>query len=306
MPDTAQTQVTRLVHLIAWMSQRDSGTPISYAKAAQHLGVAERTIREDLDTLVSVSDDYKPWLASLHVAFTAGGFVVESRGPFRRPFRLTADETLALVLGLAGSPRGKKLAATLGAALHTSPKAARTTTAIALGPAPSAHVDEVLALARQAVDHRRKLEIEYCGSAGEPGRRVTHPHQVVQRGTRWYLVAWCEAVAAVRHFRADRVLAARLLESSFTPAPSFQPVTRPEQVFQADETVTATVVFSARIARWLKERYPGGREQTDGRYLVTFRVADPAWFVREVTQYGAEAEVTDPASLREAVRRMVE
>jgi predicted DNA-binding transcriptional regulator YafY len=69
--------------------------------------------------------------------------------------------------------------------------------------------------------------------------------------------------------------------------------------------VAAQVAFSAKIARWLKEKYPDGREQRDGRYIVTFQVADPAWFVREVLQYGAEAEVLRPEALREAVRNMV-
>ena len=55
-------------------------------------------------------------------------------------------------------------------------------------------------------------------------------------------------------------------------------------------------------ARWLRERYPNGQEMGDGTYVVTFTVADPAWFVREVLQYGAEAEVLEPEGLREAVR----
>ena len=59
------------------------------------------------------------------------------------------------------------------------------------------------------------------------------------------------------------------------------------------------------ILPWLKERYPGGREENDGRYLVTFKVADPAWLVREVLQYGVEAEVLEPEGMREAVRRAV-
>jgi len=74
---------------------------------------------------------------------------------------------------------------------------------------------------------------------------------------------------------------------------------------RADDPVIAEVAFSPRIARWLKERYPDGREAGDGRYVVTFEVADPAWFVREVLQYGAEAEVLEPQSPREAVRRVV-
>lgn len=53
----------------------------------------------------------------------------------------------------------------------------------------------------------------------------------------------------------------------------------------------AAVAFSPRIARWLEERYPDGRKLPDGRYVVTFQVADPAWFVREVLE---------PESLRNA------
>jgi predicted DNA-binding transcriptional regulator YafY len=55
----------------------------------------------------------------------------------------------------------------------------------------------------------------------------------------------------------------------------------------------------------MRERYPDGRNLPDGCYEVTFPVADPSWFVREVLQYGAEAEVVEPESLRVAVRDMV-
>ncbi len=105
-----------------------------------------------------------------------------------------------------------------------------------------------------------------------------------------------------RHFRADRVLEARLLAPDFRPQVLFTPIRRAEELLQADETVQAKVAFSRRIARWLEERYPDGRHAADGRYVVTFRVADPGWFVREVLQYGAEAEVLESESLREAVR----
>jgi len=77
---------------------------------------------------------------------------------------------------------------------------------------------------------------------------------------------------------------------------------RTASVPRANDPVIAKVAFSARIARWLKERYPNGQDAGDGRYVVTFPVADPAWFVREVLQYGAEAKVLEPKGLREAVR----
>ena len=87
----------------------------------------------------------------------------------------------------------------------------------------------------------------------------------------------CEKVAPFRTFRADRILDARLLEQDFRPQVLFKPIQAPAELLRADDPVIAKVAFSARIARWLKERYPNGREGGDGRYIVTFTVADPAW-----------------------------
>jgi predicted DNA-binding transcriptional regulator YafY len=305
MPETAATQAVRLVELVAWMSQRDSNKPVSYRAAARRLGVTEEIIRTDLSTLVGLTDAYKPWLASLNVAILADGFVVESRGSFRRPFRLTPEEALAVVIGLAASRGGAVLAKRLGAALSGAPDADTVGRAYGLGPTPSAHLDQVLAQARQARAGRLKLEIHYCGLGAEPASRVVHVHQVVQYLGVWYLVAWCENVREFRHFRAERVLESRLLTQDFKPQILFKPIREAGRLLQAEETITATVAFSKLIARWLKERYPGGREDGEGRYVVTFKVADPAWLAREVLRYGVEAEVVGPASLREAVRSAV-
>jgi predicted DNA-binding transcriptional regulator YafY len=163
----------------------------------------------------------------------------------------------------------------------------------------------VLAVAREARDSRRRLAIVYAGSAAEPGPRTVHPHQVVRYRAWWYVVAWCERVAAFRNFRADRILEATLLADRFDPRADFRPVNGSARLLHADEVIVARVAFDPAVARWIRERHPDGRDLPDGRFAVIYRVADPAWFVREVLQYGAAAEVLEPESLREAVRRMV-
>ena len=305
MPETAQVQVPRLVELIAWLSQSDRAKPVSYRTAARRFGVPEETIRSDLDALLGLSGEHRDWLASLRAAIVSGGFAVHSRGAFRRPLHFTGEEGLALLMGLARVRRGRALAQELARALQAAPPAEMVDAAYAIGGAPSEELEEVLAVARRARDERRKLEILYCASAGEPSRRVVHVHQIVEAVGRWYLVAWCEKVGEFRNFRADRVLEAKLLAHDFLPQVLFKPIRKPEQLLRSEETVTAKVAFSRRIARWLKERHPGGREGPGGRYVVTFNVADPAWFVREVLQYGAEAEVLEPRAMREAVKAAV-
>lgn len=305
MPETAQAQAPRLVELIAWLSQSDSPKPISYRAAAKHLRVPEATVRADMEILLGLSTEHKDWLASLRVALVADGFVVHSLGAFRRPIHFTGEEGLALLMGLGAVRGGQAVAKKLAKGLKGVPPAERIETAYAVGAAPSAELESILAVARRARDERRKLLIRYCGTAGEPSERVVHVHQIIEAAGRWYLNAWCEKVSEFRHFRADRVLEARLLAPEFRPQVLFQPIRRAEDLLRAEGTVTAKVGFSSKIARWLEERYPGGRKQADGRYVVTFQVADPAWFVREVLQYGAEADVVEPESLRTAVREAV-
>ena len=300
MPDTAVTQAPRLIELIAWLSQSDTATTITYKAAARKLGVSAQQVRDDLDVLVRLSDEHKDFLASLRVAIVADGFTVISRGPFRRPIQFSAEEGLALLLGLGAVQGGRGVAAKFTKGTET------IESAFAIGSAPSADLDGVLAVARTARDEERKLELLYCGSDGEPSRRIAHVHQIVESAGRWYVIAWCEKVTDFRRFRAERILEARLLQDDFRPQVLFKPLKDPKELLSADGTVPAQVAFSKKIARWLKERYPNGHEQRDGRYVVTFQVADPAWFVREVLQYGAEAEVLGPEGLREAVRRMVQ
>src|SRR2546422_7832177 len=150
MPESAPAQVQRLIDLIAWMSQRDTNTSIPYRTAAKHLGVSTATVRRDLDALVGLSDEFKPWLASLSVAIVADGFVVESRGSFRRPFRLTPEESLALMIGLAAGRNGTAIAKQLGSAIAAAPSAEKVGSSYAPGPTPSAAGGQALSLSRAA------------------------------------------------------------------------------------------------------------------------------------------------------------
>lgn len=298
MADLAETQIQRLVHLIAWMSQRDTDEPIRFSAAARSMGVTEAEVRADLQVLVELTEGYRDWLASLSVALTADGFTVGSRGAFRRPLRLSRDESLALLIGLMGTREGHRLAVRLGKTFGAAPAPTEVERAWALGPTPGEQVAQVLALARRARDERRKLRIRYGASDGETTERRVHPHQVVQARGVWYLVAWCEAARGGRHFRAERVLEAELLPERFVPRRDLRLVKGAKDLLSAGPVPMATIAFSRRVARWLRELYPDGEDGPDGRYLVRLPVADQRWLAREVLQYGSEAEILAPAGMR--------
>jgi proteasome accessory factor C len=217
--------------------------------------------------------------------------------------RFTPAELAAILIGLAWDgdelPAFARELARVGAAEADSPRQHHV--APAAGPGEAA----VVRLAHQAIEERRVLTIKYAGAADRLGTdRAIEPHDVVAAQGRFYIVAWCRKKGAWRTFRADRVLDALLEEMRFSPRDDFRPPCAPEDVFRtADEPDGVRVRFSRAIARWLRERHPDAEPAGDGSAVVTYRVADPAWLVGTVLQYGAEAEVVEPAEWRAVMGR---
>ncbi|MDO8501626.1 MAG: WYL domain-containing protein [Gemmatimonadaceae bacterium] len=65
------------------------------------------------------------------------------------------------------------------------------------------------------------------------------------------------------------------------------------------------VRYSAKVARWIAER-EGMQPDADGSLTIEHPLADAEWGVRHVLQYGPDAEVLEPQSLREDVIRRLD
>jgi proteasome accessory factor C len=222
---------------------------------------------------------------------------ISSAGPFRRPIRLSPDEELALSLALAMDPEGGAVAARFSAV-----------TQAAGAPQPSAQpAPDLPTLLAHAISTGHRVELLYAPE-GEPtaSRWLIHPHQLVGWRGRTYLVAWSEATADWRHFRLDRIIDGLTAEGTFERRADFRPVSDPADLFRPAATPDAVRVrFSPRMARWARERYAGSDPAPDGSVTVTLRSGNPAWLVRRVLEFGDEAEVLEPESYRDAVRRAV-
>ena len=76
------------------------------------------------------------------------------------------------------------------------------------------------------------------------------------------------------------------------------------KVLRAGDPRTMRVRYSPRIARWIAEREALALD-ADGSLTMEHPLADVQWGVRHVLQYGPDAEVLEPAELRdEVVRRL--
>jgi len=112
----------------------------------------------------------------------------------------------------------------------------------------------------------------------------------------WYLIATGDD--GLRFFRLDRVEAVRVLEASFErDAAVGMQLHEAGRAFVSSTDRRMTVRYSPRIARWVAER-EGASLADDGSLTLDHPVADDAWAVRHVLQYGPDAEVIAPMELR--------
>lgn len=294
---TAAEQLNRIVQLVAELSQREreGRPPATLSHLAERFATTVTQIESDIRTLTLLCDDAEAdWLLSIRVLQEGETVWLSSGGPFRRPIRFTAEEMLALSVGLATEENGAELAARLASVASDG---------VALERAPP-----LGELVRDAVTGHRCIEILYTGERTRQGsRRVIHPHQVAVFSGHVFVMAWCERATGWRHFRLDRILDAVQTGRTFQRRGDFRPIESPEDLLRGsdDGTDDVRVRFSREIARWMLERYADAQPQPGGEATVTYRVADIDWLVRRILQYGPEAEVLEPEEYREAMRQAV-
>jgi proteasome accessory factor C len=163
------------------------------------------------------------------------------------------------------------------------------------------HLDEL----RKALRDYRKVRIVYRrGASDEPTTRVVRLYAIVPASGMWYAVAYCETHEALRVFRMDRVEEATVLSDKYEIPLDFSV----RETLQAGKGLKAEIPsaglkvrYSPRIARWIAER-EGVDMEKDGSLTIEHPLADADWGIRHVLQYGPDAEVLEPATLRDEIR----
>lgn len=304
MTEEAGERLQRVFRVMPLIVDRDD---VPVAEVTSLAGVDARTLLDDLRILTERDDEPGGFIEAVSILFD--GQSVSVRSPhFGRPTRITLPELCALELGLAidagGAPPAeretfRRARARVRAAIVAMPEsAARDDLWFASGP--GVPDDQMLAMLRDGAARNVKVLIRYRrGDSAETTERVVHPYAVLPVRGSWFLVAHCERSDGVRFFRVDRVEEATPLGDHFETNPDFDL----DAVRLAERMISPTaerlvVRYSARIARWIAER-EDGETGPDGALTVSHPLADDAWAVRHVLQYGPEAEVLSPPRIRE-------
>jgi proteasome accessory factor B len=160
--------------------------------------------------------------------------------------------------------------------------------------------------AAEATQRRRRVRFPYRTSQGKVSERDVDAWTMVFRAGHWYLVGHDRERDGVRAFRLSRI-AGELTDAGEGSSP-------PEDFRAADHVASgpwvasgderATVLFSPGRAWFAMSQFPGAEEirvEDDGWVAVAIPMADEEAFASLLLEYGPDAVVRSPASLRDAV-----
>ena len=161
----------------------------------------------------------------------------------------------------------------------------------------------LVARLRDAIIHRRKVDLTYTARDGAPSTRAIDPWTLADKDGRWYLVAG--TAEGRRTFRLDRVATAVVLDTPAEPPPAGAGEDTWDSVVASIEDRRG-LVTARRSARpgalpMLRQRF--GRSLTLGGYDgagVTATVAGPSadWVARLLASFADGVVVHSPEAVR--------
>lgn len=288
---------------------------ISAADLARQVGVSKRTVYRDLNAMDAD--------AELPIWNEGGRFGLDSDA-FLPPLALTLPEAMAFFLAARLLTKATdeldteiigafvKLAQVLPPILAEQLQA--TADSFANTPVDEAFT-RVLRTLTAALAGRRIVEIEYAAGVYDPSKGIRrtriHPYAIEpSANTRaLYVIGYDEERQARRTFKVERVRSASLTPDTFpaTSAAVAAEMLSAWDVVSDDTPVDISIRFSPEVAARVAETrwHPSQTAEmtTDGALLWNARVAGLLEVRSWVLGWGPDAEVLEPAELRDWVAK---
>jgi len=293
---------------------RDHPDGLSAEDLGKRIGVSKRTIYRDVN---SMTED-----AELPIWQGGGKFGLD-REAFLQPLALTLYEatTLSLATRLLAKVSDEhdteligafvKLAQILPPVLAEHIEA--TVDVFARTP-PNPRFTRVFRVLAEGWAQRRVAEIEYDAGvydSSKPSRKTRVRPLAIEPSAlthALYLLAWDEGRGARRTFKLERILSASLTPETFEPPEGYsaaEELARAWDVIADDEPLNVVIRFSPAVAKRAAETrwHPSQEieEQADGSLIWRATVGGMREIRIWIMGWGADAEVLEPAALRDDI-----
>jgi predicted DNA-binding transcriptional regulator YafY len=303
---------SRLLELLSLLQARRDWPG---GELADRLEVSGRTIRRDVERLRRLGYPVES------LTGPTGGYRLRA-GSAMPPLLLDDEEAIAIAVGLRTAAGASvsgieetavralvKLEQVLPAHLRrrVSALGSATLTVPVAGP----RIDpQHLTLIAGACRDSECLRFAYRSREGTDSRREVEPHSLVNRGRRWYLVAWDRRRDDWRTFRLDRLTKPASTGVRFDPRrlPAKDAAAYVERSIAGAPTRYEAVVTLHAAAEQISNRIPaywGAVEPIDARACqFTAGDDDLGWLALRIAMLGVEFETHKPPELLKHLRAL--
>lgn len=290
-PLTARERLERAIAMVPWIASHRDGASIEEVCLRFDLTVDQ--LQECMDTVFMVGvHPYTPD-AMIDVFFAPDRIIIRLPEYFTRPLRLTPAQTFGLLAA------GRALQSIPGADASGPLARALEKIATSHGAAGEQVVDididtastDVLERTTEAVRSHRRLRLGYYSIGRDVvTERVVEPWRIESREGYWRLQGRCLTADAVRQFRLDRVRSIEVLDETFSPPETLEPL----EVFRSEGLPRVTLEIGPADV-WIVSQYPVDEviRLDDGRRRVTLAVAAVPWLERLLLRLGPDTIVVE-------------
>lgn len=167
------------------------------------------------------------------------------------------------------------------------------------------HLAQFQAVGSALLRRKRLLIDYYARGTGEISHREVSPQRLIYYRGNWYLDVWCHLRNDIRNFSVDTIQHVEILEKKtkdISDKKLNEVLGAGYGIFSGAEVQWATLVFTAKLARWVStERWHPNQKSRfldDGSFELKIPYSKDIELVMDILRYGAEVKVLHPNELR--------
>jgi len=292
-------KIDRLIGILSVLLQEEKATA---PELAEMFEVSRRTINRDIEELC------KAGIPILTTQGAGGGISIMDGYRMDRTI-LTSKDMQMILAGLRSldSVSGSRYYEQLMEKIQTGSSEFISGRASILIDLSSWYRDSLapkIEVILSAIENRHLLTFKYYAPSGESERRV-EPYYLVFQWSSWYVWGWCLARENYRLFKLNRMDRVTELEEVYNFRAVPMPDLSNEKIFPGGMKVKA--IFTLDVKWRLVEEFGPGcfTETEDGRLLFSADYTDEERFIVWIMTFGTKAEVLEPKSVRDELRKRI-
>jgi len=288
-------KINRLLEIVTILLNRET---VTAKELADRFGVSARTVYRDIDALSSAG-------VPVYTNKGNGGGISLLEGYTLNKALLSKSESEGLIvalktMGATSYPEADAIVDKLGSIFKNN-KVHDWIEVDFEGWGSKVNERDRFGKIRDAIINGLVINFDYINSSGVKSNRDAEPIKLMFNASTWYLVAYCHNRSEHRLFRLSRIKNVRVTDKHFTK----REITEEEKRVGHAPLVELKLRCDEKVLNRLYDTFDEQfiSRNDDGSFDLTVRIPEEEWIYSFVLSFGNHAEVLEPKSVREEVRR---